>query len=337
MICRSRQFISFLIVIAVTACAPAAEPDPKTRLGIRETQFTINDLPVFLTGCSYYGALSADDNTWTFDLDAMQKAQINWIRVWATWASNGNEVSAVDGVTGEPREASMKRLQSLVAECDRRGMVVDITLSRGNGTTGPARLQTYDGHERAVESLVVALKPWRNWYLDLGNERSVSDKRFVSFDDLKKLRQRVRQLDPERLVTASHGTDIPDGDLKKYVLDVQVDFLTPHRPRVAGSPGQTETVCRKLLDATAKLGRAVPVHFQEPLRRGYGRGYQPTADDFLNDCRGAVHGGAAGWCFHNGQSFDLRQKPLFNQLDDIELQVVDHLKELVPRPEANQK
>ena len=48
-----------------------------------------------------------------------------------------------------------------------------------------------------------------------------------------------------------------------------------------------------------KIARAVPVHYQEPFRRGYSQ-WEPTAADFLTDLRGALAGGAAGWCFHNG-------------------------------------
>jgi hypothetical protein len=72
----------------------------------------------------------------------------------------------------------------------------------------------------------------------------------------------------------------------------------------------------------------VPVHFQEPFRRGYGK-WQPGAEDFVDDLKGARAGGAAGWCFHNGdersakdgkprRSFDLREKRLFEQLDEEE-------------------
>ncbi len=54
---------------------------------------------------------------------------------------------------------------------------------------------------------------------------------------------------------------------------------------------------------------------------------------FLMDLRGASRGGAAGWCFHNGgqrtqpdgqprRCFDLRAKPLMDQLDDEETKVV---------------
>jgi hypothetical protein len=186
-----------------------------------------------------------------------------------------------------------------------------------------------------VESLVEALKPWRNWYLDLGNERNIQDKRFTSFDDLKQLRNRARELDPNRLVTASHGGDFADDDLRKYVIQVGVDFVTPHRPRDPKSPGQTEDITRKLLKAMNDLGRVVPVHYQEPLRRAYGSSFD--VKDFETDLRGALAGGAAGWCFHNGdtrnakdgrprRSFDLTSQRLFDQLDDVEKKAVRNLK-----------
>jgi len=66
--------------------------------------------------------------------------------------------------------------------------------------------------------------------------------------------------------------------------------------------------------------------------RPRGTAWEPTATDFLTDLRGALKGGAAGWCFHNGgqrttgnqqprRSFDLRAKRLLDQLDEEETKV----------------
>src|SRR5262249_38611930 len=139
--------------------------EPATRLGTDGTRFTVNGRPAFLFGVSYYGAPSAPDETVRRDLADLKKHGFNWVRIWATWAAFGEDVSAVDG-EGKPREPFLKRLQWLVAACDEQGVVVDVTLSRGNGSTGPARLQTLEAHRRAVETLVTALKAHRNWYLD---------------------------------------------------------------------------------------------------------------------------------------------------------------------------
>ena len=115
--------------------------------------------------------------------------------------------------------------------CDRLGLVVDVTLSRGNGTTGPPRLQTLEAHRRAVETLTNTLRSLPNWYLDLANERNIKDRRFTSFADLKVLRERVRELDPGRLVTSSNAGDMSRDELREYLQTVRVDFVTPHRPR----------------------------------------------------------------------------------------------------------
>jgi hypothetical protein len=310
----------------------------KHRLATRGSQFTINDNSAFLLGCSYYGGLGAEEKAWRADLDDMQKAGINWIRVWATWAAFDRDVSAVDTTTGEPREPYMARLKTLIDECDRRGMVVDVTLSRGNGPTGPSRLQGLASHRRAVENLIQTLKPWSNWYLDLSNERNIQDKRFTSFDDLKQLAARVRELDPQRLLTASHGGDVTADDIRKYVVDVGLNLITPHRPRDRKSPAQTEAVTLKSFADMKTLGRIVPIHYQEPMRRGYSE--PVAAADFETDLRGALAGGAAGWCFHNGatrgvdgshprRSFDLSKERLFDQLDAVERQAIQGFKELV--------
>jgi hypothetical protein len=78
-----------------------------------------------------------------------------------------------------------------------------------------------------------------------------------------------------------------------------------------------------------ELGREVPLHYQEPFRRDYG-GWKPRAEDFVSDLEAARAGGAAGWCWHNGdnrgakdglprRSFDLREKGLFEKLDEEEV------------------
>jgi CubicO group peptidase (beta-lactamase class C family) len=306
-----------------------------TVLGIAGTQFTINGQPKFLLGVSYYGALGAPGLFVDADLEDAALHGFNWIRVWANWRAFAANAAAVDG-EGRPVGDGLAKLKRLMSECDRRGMIVDISLSRGNGVTGPSRLQTLEAHQRAVETLVTELQPWRNWYLDLSNERNIRDARYASFEDLTALRRRVRALDPARLVTASQGGDISREETRRYV-EAGVDFLTPHRPRSAETPGTTEAATRQLLAWAKTAGREMPVHHQEPFRRGYQRGWNPTPADFMADLKAARDGGAAGWCFHNGdernngdgqprRSFDLRTKRLFEQLDSGERKFLEALK-----------
>jgi len=314
---------------------PLAGPALATELGVEGTRFTLDGEPTFLLGISYYGALGAPEAFVRRDLADMERLGVNWIRVWATWAAFENDVTAFDD-QGEPREPYFSRLEWLVAECDRRGTVVDVTLTRGNRVVGKPRIRSLESHRRAVETVVSRLKPYRNWYLDLANERNIRDKRFVGFDELVELRAAARRVDPKRLVTASHAGDVPSDDLEAYLKRVRVDFLSPHRPRNARSPRQTEERSRRYLAEMAKLGRVVPLHYQEPFRRGFTRGWEPTADDYVTDARAAVAGGAAGWCLHNGdqrhvpdqkprRSFDMRKERLFGQLDEVERRALDRL------------
>jgi hypothetical protein len=312
---------------------PAQKPAAAVTLGLEGARFTLDSKPAFLLGASYYGGLGASDETLAKDLDALKASGCNWVRVWATWAAFENDVAAVDA-EGRPREAFVKRLTHLTAEADRRGMVVDVSLSRGNGVTGPPKLATHEAHRRAVETVIAALKPHRNWYLDLSNERNIRDKRYTSFEELAALRKRARELAPTLLVTASQGGDLSREDLDRC-LNVGLDFVAPHRPRDRESPRMTAAKTREYLAWMKELGRTVPVHYQEPFRRGY-TDWRPTVEDFLTDLRGAREAGAAGWCFHNGdqrdrpdgrprRSFDLQDGPLTSQLDEVELGVLRKL------------
>jgi hypothetical protein len=313
-----------LAVIFVWSAGVSAAGEATT-LGINGSRFTLNGKPTFLLGLSYYGALGAPDEFVRRDLDDARRYGFNWLRVWATWESFASDVSAVDS-RGQPRPPFIDKLKWLVAECDRRGLVVDVTLARGKGKGAdptPGRLPDFESHQRAVETVVGALKQHHNWYLDLANERDVRDDRYVPPAELKILRELVRRLDASRLVTASFGGhDLEKRDVRDALLTAGLDFLSPHRPRNPESPTQTEARTREGLALMKQIGRVVPVLYQEPFRRGY-TAWEPSAGDFLADLGGAVAGGAAGWCFHNGlqnnapdkeprRSFDLLQKRLFN-------------------------
>lgn len=332
--------ISFLL-LCQTGTAAATE------LAIEGTRFTLDGKPTFLFGISYYGALGAPQAFIERDLGDMKRLGINWIRVWATWAAFDNDVTAVDD-QGEPREPYFSRLAWLVAECDRRTLVVDVTLTRGNGVVGQPRIRSLTAHRRAVETLVTTLKSHRNWYLDLANERNIRDRRFVGFEELRELRDVLKRIDPRRLVTASHAGDISPEDLDAYLKTVGVDFISPHRPRNARSAKQTEERSRHCLAEIRKRGRVAPLHYQEPFRRGFTRGWEPTVDDYVADARRALAGGAAGWCLHNGdqrrepeqrprRSFDMRAKRLFDQLDPVELEALERLSRLFAPTGAESK
>jgi len=334
MVCDTRGMARWSAVLLLVA---VGVPAAATELGIQRSKFTLDGTPRFLLGASYYGALGVEGQTPRRDLDDLQRLGFNWIRVWATWAAFDNPLTVVDQ-RGGPREPFLGRLERLVADCDRRGMVVDVTFTRDGPAVGNVGLNQAAVYRRAIETVARRLKDYRNWYVDLGNERNIRDARFVGFEELCKLRRMVKKIDPGRLVTASHAGDIPGADLRRYLLEVKVDFISPHRPRNGRSAARTEAKTRGYLAAMKGLGRVVPVIYQEPFRRGFSRGWEPGVDDYLTDAKGAFLGGAAGWCFHNGdqrraeghrprRSFDLRDGRLFEQLDAVEREALQRLGE----------
>ncbi len=329
---------SDLVLVLSAAAAAEAPGGGATVLGIDAGAFTINGKRTFLFGISYYGALGSQPQFIIDDLDDMQELGINWIRVWATWGAFGNDVTVVDE-QGKAREPFMSRLKKVVEECNSRGMIVDITLSRGDGVTGRPRLGSLEAHKQAVEAIVTALKDHRNWYLDLGNERNITDDRFVSMADLTELRDAVKRIDKDRLVTASRAGDIPNIELREYLKKVGVDFISPHRPRSSESARETRNKSYEYVTWMKEIGTVVPLHYQEPFRRGFTEGWEPTANDFVTDAKGALESGAAGWCMHNGdqrdnpegkprRSFDMREQRLFDQLDNVEKEALKQLSEI---------
>jgi hypothetical protein len=317
-----------------TLLAIASIYTPAVTLEIQDTRFIVDGKPTFLLGASYYGALGAPNAFVERDLHELKENGFNWIRVWATWDAFGSNVSAVDA-QGNAREPYLSRLKSLCEKADQLGMIVDVTLTRGRS------LPSQEAHLSAVAVLAQELRQFRNIYLDVGNERNIRDARYVSFEEASALRNRIKELDPNRLVTASYGSDIPLEEIDDCLEVVQVDFITPHRPRDASSPRQTMEKTRQYLDQMRKLGKVVPVHYQEPFRRGYGS-WQPKAEDFLTDLRNSIAGGAAGWCLHNGdtrgkddgrprRSFDMHESEgrMFQQLDDDEKSVVEKASSIV--------
>jgi hypothetical protein len=314
------SFLLPLIVLAGTASG--------VELRVERDQFTIDGKPAFLLGCSYYGGLGASEKTIHADLDELHRLGFSWIRVWADWTAFGADLSAVDVTTGESRQPYLASLVHLCDECDRRGMVLDVTLTRGRGPGGKPCLRDESVHRRAVETIVTALRERKNWYLDLSNERNIRDPRFTSVEQLAELRGAAKTLDPRLPVTASHGGDASRQEIEAYLKIAHLDFLSIHRdrdPKAAADGVETTRRYRKWIH---EIGPDVPLQYDEPFRRGYGA-WQPVAADFAADLRASRTAGAAGWCFHNGdnrntpdrqprRSFDLRTSPLFDQLDPEE-------------------
>ena len=298
--------------------------------------FTLDAVPTYLSGVSYYGAGSISTPAFrSADLDDMVVGGFNWIRVWASWSYAGLDVSALNP-DGSVRQPYMDQLLALVAEADARGIVVDVTISRGAGAPNPS---TQLEHLAWVQTLATELVGAGNVYIDVANERDVGDARYVSLPEVGELCDAIRAIDPERLCTASGGADSAAA-LAPYFADGHVDFVTPHLCRGQGCAAQTVGTVDDYVSWMAQIGRRAPIHLQEPFRLGYSTQYQPTVEDFFRDATGARVAEAAGWCLHNGDNksaADLRpfrsfymadaEGRLYDQWEPTELEVTTGLSE----------
>ncbi|MGC9318649.1 MAG: hypothetical protein ACP5KN_11530 [Armatimonadota bacterium] len=318
----------------ICACAAVmAVTGQATELSIDGTRFLLDGQPAFLTGISYYAGLARTPELMARDLDDLRELGVNWLRVWATWDRHQTQPALDEGGAGV--EPAMSALRDLVRLADERGMVVDVTLHRGGV------LKTQQSHLAAVRTISRELLPWRNVYIDVANERDVGDARFVSVEECRELRDAIREIDARRLVTASCVLRSSEA-LAEFIDTTHADLIAPHLGRGPEDPARTEALVARYLAWMQEIGRSVPVHLQEPFRRDYGS-WQPEAEDFLTDLRGAIEGGAAGWCLHNGdnrmtddrrprRSFDLRpdRGPFLGLLDDVEREVLSRLSEVLP-------
>ena len=292
--------------------------------------FTVNGKSVYLNGISYYSGTSVDDpKDLKLDLDDMVKNRFNWIRVWTFWGAD----IAVTDPNGQVREPGMSRLKTIITECNKRRMIVDVTMSHGNHPAPSNQAE----HLACARTLAAELKPYRNVYIDVGNERDVGDARYVSLEDVGELITAIKAIDPQRICTASSCPGSEDG-MKQHLEVGKLDFIAPHLCRDDGCSAKTIGTVKELAGWMKALGRRVPIHLQEPFRRGY-TDYQPTVEDFYRDDSGARIAEAAGWCLHNGssrrgsgeqqrsRSFGMGKEHgrLYAQLDEVELEVCKNI------------
>ncbi|MHB0999363.1 MAG: cellulase family glycosylhydrolase [Armatimonadota bacterium] len=331
--------MGYLRTLLIMSFLPAiiSIPAASATLGITDDGrfFKVDKTPVFLCGISYYGAMSISTPSFvTKDLADMKRDGINWIRVWAYWNAGGFDVSVTDR-EGKIREPYMSRLKRLIRECNRRNMIVDVTITRGDAPFPGSQEQ----HLKCAKTLARELLPYRNVYIDIGNERDIRDARYVSYDDMGALISAIKEIDPKRLCTAS-GVPSSRDDLRKYIDTGHCDFICPHLGREEGSALKTAGRVSEMIGWMQELNVRVPIHLQEPFRRGY-TSYEPVESDFLTDAKGAKNAEAAGWCFHNGSMRSKTERPyrsflmndqegrLYDQLDEVERNMLSKLKEAI--------
>ncbi len=314
----------------VLACAgrPASQPSAPS-LGVKGSQFVVSGQPQFLLGVSVFDALGGTPPR-DADLDALRAWGIGLVRVWAHWTA---PIYAADGTLSR---IGRQRLENLVGRLEQRGLLLELVTLRPGQLQGQrfALFASADARLRAVQELTSALKPHRGVLFDLYNEHDHPDGA-VSHAELRRLREAVKAIDADRIVTVSSTEhhfltaqsaldETGRKNLRDEVMDVGVDLLAAHLPRTADWGERTAARVRVLRDAVRAAGRDLPIHLNEEQRERPDGAI--VARTYARALAGAREAGAAGWVFHTAAGYDLARKPFAEALSTREIEALKLLK-----------
>lgn len=294
----------------------------------------------FVAAVSGYGILGAPIDRAKRDMSRFRNAGFGNLRVWIDWGSlkdfpmEGCSVFDEDGNFIEP---VAKKLDELTLYGESIGMSLDLTMHADHYKTRKVSAEKYDisAHLRAVRNTLVR---WGSRpavrILDMANEAEVRGKEpgsgspatgHVSPGRFGEMMDVARSVPHTCLVGASvsGGGDFPGDVVKNYQAlfrSAKGEILLPHFARNGGWGAKEGARGADLRKAIPGL----PVYHQEPARNGHAgtqSGKWPLSE-FEASFRTTKAAGAVGCCFHTDAAFDMRTKDAWDQLDDVERQVV---------------
>lgn len=299
-------------------------------VGLTNRSFTYDGVETFVLAASYYGGCGAPEDRVRSDLERLAGLGFNNVRVWVTWSVPTADASVVRN-DGSLEPGALARLRNLLEVARRLRMTVDLTFGYGlEGLTDGG----FDAYRAAMVALAGEVRAYRNAWIDLGNERDVGDARYLSVEQVRDLAAAVREVDPDRLLTASGGGSTGEQAAVSWdeLYEVaDLDFATPHFQRDDEWAAATESRVTAMRAGLLAEGWDRPIYLQEEARRGYAGAEWPK-EMFLTAVAGARRAGAAGWCFHTDAGFDLATAGFFEQLDEVELDLIDELADAAAAP-----
>ena len=233
---RRREFIELVSGASLGSALPMPSmPVVSHELSISGARFLLDGKPFHYTGVSFFNAIynpsfGGDHQERVRWLRKFQRYGINVLRVWAQWDTKRGFVDSGPDHTlyfsdGRLRMAHVERLKHILADADREGMVVELTLFSRQSRPAGGRL-TPEASGRALAALTRELIPYRNVTFQVWNEFSELVPEHV---------KTIKAADPKRLVTNSPGgAGVLKGSAEQPRL---LDYLTPHTSRQgAGKP-----------------------------------------------------------------------------------------------------
>ena len=245
-------------------------------IGIKGTNFTLNQEPFDFTGVSFFNAL------YNPTFNRSQETQLRWLekfndhgitvlRIWGEWDNTLGFVDTCDSCSLYNRDGSLRplylqRLKTLLTNAASLNMVVELALFSSESKDKKLADKAAD---RAVKEITLALKPYRNLVVQIWNEYNY---RTFDYFDI------VKQHDPDRLVSNSPGGG---GTLGEDKDNERLDFLSPHTTRQGK---HWEKAYKELKDLLEKFNK--PVVDDEPARAGTPESQRfggPTRDTYPYD------------------------------------------------------
>jgi hypothetical protein len=281
----------------------------------------VDGRPIFLTGISLFDALGPVPPR-DQDLDAIQNWGMRIVRVWAHWHV---PIYERDGSLSADERA---RLLDLTARLRSRSLLLELALLRPGQLPGqpfPA-FEPEAARERAVVEIASAARGHPNVLFDLCNEHDHPDGP-MTHAEARRLRDRIKAIDSTRLVTiSSTGSHLigADGHMTEEQVrnlreeagqgpgEVGVDLIAPHLPRTADWAEATGVRVATIRAALDRIGRPLPVYLNEENRAEDDATIRPEA--YALALTNARRAGAAGWLFHTGAGFDLKNRPFLTAL-----------------------
>jgi hypothetical protein len=298
---------------------------------IKNGQFIQDGKPMFMLGLSYFDGLSASPRILESDLNFFGERGFNALRVWANWYPDFQpKTTGLLEPDGSVNVQLLNRLQRMIEIADKKGFVIKLTFSRH-----PLEEIQFQKYKNGILAVVQAIKNSDNVLLDLQNETdhcgTTSDPNclgHLSLAQVRKLRDAIKEIDPDQIVTASWGGGEAQ-DYKSFVEQTNVDFVATHGP--ARKKDWAEKTPLEMKRARSQIDPEIPILFDEPSRcdKGVDCKDPSAAQQFLMAAQNAKSAGAAGWFFHTTAGFRLNNRPMHERLNRTEKIAVNRLADAV--------
>jgi hypothetical protein len=327
------RIIAILLFMFIAPLYAIPEDDPKKqKIQISKGLFVVRGQPSFLLGISYFDALSAHEEILESDLAFLRVRRFNTIRIWASWYDEFQpKANSVIRKNGTLNPDGVDRLKRVLNATKSKNMLVILVFSR-DALPGI----TFNNYKLGIRRVAAILKPYRFLLFDVQNETNhcgvtdVNCRGHITLTQVSAIRSAIKEIDPNRLVTASRNQDgfIPGkDDYVTFRLSGNVDFIATHRPSRTKDGSWANLTDDEARFIRTAVGPKIPILFDEPNRCGNNMECVSASESnyFVTAAKNAKNSGAAGWIFHTKAGFHLSKRPLSNQLVPIEKSAIDRI------------